>query len=372
MRILYINDALAIYGGIERILVDKMNMFSKEGYEVFIITANQGNHTIPYYLNPKVVHYDLNICFHQQYYYGGLTRIWKRYNLYRKFRKVLASQIISIKPDIIICTRIDFLNSINKVKGKIPLIFESHSSFLEGRSSNNNQLKVRLKYFYLKNQARKAQVVVTLTKGDLQNWKKINNNVVVIPNIVHLNNSDVYSDCKSKSVIYVGRFSVEKDIESLLRIWKRVYKCHPDWFLHIYGAYGDQYDLLHNEISNINANIIVYQPTPNIIDKYLDYSMLLLTSRIEPFGLVLPEAMSCGLPVVSFDCPYGPADIITDCKDGFLIQNRDEKQFSEKVCWLIEHPEERVKMGKLGVTSSMRYKDENIFPLWVQIFNMLK
>ena len=99
--------------------------------------------------------------------------------------------------------------------------------------------------------------------------------------------------------------------------------------------------------------------------------MLLLTSLFEPFGLVLPEAMSCGLPVVSFDCPYGPADIITDGVDGFLIKNRDVQAFADRVCQLIEDKELRVRMGQAAIKSSQRYRADVIMPKWKELFERL-
>jgi len=99
--------------------------------------------------------------------------------------------------------------------------------------------------------------------------------------------------------------------------------------------------------------------------------MLLLTSVHEPFGLVLPEAMSCGLPVVSFDCPYGPADIISDGVDGFLVKDRNIRVFADRVCLLIENEELRVRMGREGITSSQRYKTGVIMPLWNSLFERL-
>ena len=99
-------------------------------------------------------------------------------------------------------------------------------------------------------------------------------------------------------------------------------------------------------------NIVINQPTSFIFEEYLKSSLLLMTSRYEPFGLVLPEAMSCGLPVLAFNCPYGPVDIITDSQDGFLIKNRDINAFAEKVCLLIENLELRKTIGRAGVQSS--------------------
>ena len=93
-----------------------------------------------------------------------------------------------------------------------------------------------------------------------------------------------------------------------------------------------------------------------------------MTSLFEPFGLVLAEAMSCGLPVVAYDCPYGPADIISDGVDGMLISNRNVNEYVEKVCQLIENEELRREMGHAGIHSSQRYSASSVMPLWVQLF----
>ena len=82
--------------------------------------------------------------------------------------------------------------------------------------------------------------------------------------------------------------------------------------------------------------------------------------------------MSCGLPVVAFDCPYGPNDIIRDGVDGFIVSNRDIDLFAEKVCLLMENYDLRVKMGKEGIKSSFRFEEKNIMPLWINLFQSLQ
>jgi glycosyltransferase involved in cell wall biosynthesis len=212
---------------------------------------------------------------------------------------------------------------------------------------------------------------VALTEGDASEWRKINSHVCIIPNIVHLNDSGSYSDCEAESVIFVGRFSKQKDIKSLLEIWKIVHERKPKWQLQIYGGHGEEQDFLLPVIENVNANIQVQEPTSDIMNKYKDNSLLVMTSAYEPFGLVLPEAMSCGIPVVAFDCPYGPSDIITDGEDGFLIPNRDIQLFAEKVCLLMDSPDLRKKMGKAGIASSQRYEAKLIMPQWKELFEKL-
>ena len=121
----------------------------------------------------------------------------------------------------------------------------------------------------------------------------------------------------------------------------------------------------------MNANIHVFEPTSDIMEKYREHSILLLTSLYEPFGLVLPEAMSCGLPVVVFDCPYGPADIITDGVDGFLVKNRNIECFAKRVDQIISNYDLRRQMGHAGIQSSQRYQVSRIMPQWVQFFEQL-
>lgn len=79
-----------------------------------------------------------------------------------------------------------------------------------------------------------------------------------------------------------------------------------------------------------------------------------MTSLYEPFGLVLVEAMSCGIPVIAFDCPYGPSDIIQNDKNGYLVENGNVEAFAERVCQLIENKNLRLKMGQFGVLSGSK------------------
>jgi glycosyltransferase involved in cell wall biosynthesis len=101
-------------------------------------------------------------------------------------------------------------------------------------------------------------------------------------------------------------------------------------------------------------------------------SMFLLTSEHEGFGLVLLEAMSVGLPVISYACPTGPRDLITDGENGFLIQPNDEDGFVEKVCRLIEDGELRMKMSENALRTSENYQMEKIINMWMDLFHSLR
>ena len=370
MRILYVTDALAIWGGMERVLVEKANYLANhDGYEVFMLTVCQGDHPFPFPLAPQVTHVDLNIQYYVQYQYSGIRRMLSLRRLHHDCREGIQHQLSAIRPDVIVCSRIEFVADICRVKGDIPLVFESHSSFWTSRFEGTGLLR-RLHTWWMNQSARKVQAVVALTEGDAAAWRKINKKVFVIPDAVHLNETSLFSDLQSKSAVFVGRLSRQKDIGSLLTVWQLVRQRHPDWQLHVYGEKGDIKEPIWQQLQADGLGVTVHSPTADIMNVYQQHAMLLLTSRYEPFGMVLPEAMSCGLPVIAFDCPYGPADIVTDGVDGFLVKDRDIKDFADKVCRLIQNQDLRRQMGQAAIRSSQRYQADQIMPAWYKMFGL--
>lgn len=111
--------------------------------------------------------------------------------------------------------------------------------------------------------------------------------------------------------------------------------------------------------------------TSQVQEKMCDSSIFVLSSRFEGLPLVMLEAMSCGLPVVSYDCPCGPKDIITDGVDGFLVPTDDEQMLAEKICYLIENPNIRTQMGTAALKKSENYHIDKIIPMWMSLFERL-
>ena len=360
MTILYITDAFAVWGGMERVLADKMNYLAEQcDYNVCLVTINQGDHTIPFPLCSCVKHVDLGVRMHQQYAYHGIQRYIKRSQLSSRLMTKLKDVIENVSPDVIVCVKLDFVGALKKVRSNIPLVVESHTMCNAERYECPGWFR-RLYIRRLKHYIRTADAVVSLTDGDACDWRKYNKQVSVIPNIVHLNETTSYSDHTENRIAFVGRYTKQKDFDSLLRIWSIVYSRHSDWTLDVYS-----------DVDIAASGIRVIKPVPNILEHYRISSMLVLTSIFEPFGLVLPEAMSCGLPVVAFDCPYGPADIITDGVDGFLVKNRDINEFADRVCQLIEDKELRIQMGQAAIKSAQRYRADIIMPKWKELFDQL-
>ncbi len=360
MTILYVTDSFAVWGGMERVLADKMNyQVENYGYHICLLTVNQGNHTQPYSLNSQIQRIDLGVRLHQQYNYGRIKRFFIRRHIDNILEKKILESLFRLNVDVIVCVKLDFVGVLNKVRGKIPLVVESHTLCKADCFEGVGWLR-RLHVWTFKRQVRNADVLVALTDKDANDWREYCKKVYGIPNIVRLNESNDKSESIEKKAIFVGRYSKQKDIDSLLKIWSIVHSRHFDWTLEIFC-----------DRTFSAPGVKVYKPVPDIMEKYIQSSVLLLTSLFEPFGLVLPEAMSCGLPVVAFDCPYGPADIITDGVDGFLVKNRDINEFADRVCQLIEDKELRVKMGQAAIKSSQRYRADMIMPKWKSLFEQI-
>lgn len=370
MRIVYVFRSLAYWGGIERILVDKMNyLASAYGYKVYMLTTDQGSYPIPYQLRPEVHIEDLNICFYQQYLYYGLRRYVLAWKKKRLFRRIMSERLRIMMPDIIVCTTANYvdLDVVVRTKGNTPLVIESHS--ILRRTLVKGGLKRCYANYMFRKSFKQAGAIVTLTEKDACEWRKIHSAVMVIPNAVHLNDGDVSSLDKHR-VIWVGRFDYQKRPMEVILLWKSIFPKYPDWHLDLYGE-GEQASLLEETASSLGMNIHIHPPTSSIFDCYRKSSLLVSTSLFEPFGLVIPEAMSCGLPVVAYDCPFGPASIISEGINGFLIKMDDREMMIGRLCMLLDDESLRRKMGKDAIVSSSRYSAESIMPMWNDLFNSL-
>ena len=369
MKVLYIFRSLAVWGGIERVLVDKMNwLVSKTSIDVNMLTSDQGEHPIPYRLDERIHIEDLNINFHRKYRYNAFRRIVIAHQMRQKYIRLLTNRIQYIHPDIIVCTTAEQLDVITGISENIPLIVESHSICNRTIEQGKNVLlRNYYRYFFLKSLV-KVDCVVSLTEGDAIEWRKYHRNVKVIPNLLHPGESRL-SFLVSKRVIWIGRLDYQKRADVALSIWRLVVQKHPEWCLDIYGE-GEMESDIKTKASLMN-NTFVHKPTEQIFDSYLDSSILISTSLFEPFGLVIVEAMSCGLPVVAFDCPYGPADIITDTVDGFLVPFDNIHFFANRLCLLIEDVSLRKRMGQAAFVSSKKYDANRIIPKWEALFDEL-
>ena len=379
MKIVYAYQQFTEPAGTERILIDKMSYLAeREGYEVFMLTNQQGQHPVVFPVSHKIKKIDLDVRFCELYKENVFFRIIKGWYYYRVYKKRFLAFVLDINPDIVISSTYFFyiLLAISSCPYPFIRIAESHidkrflfNGRIDCKKGLISKTNIFLQRLMLKQIMSNYDLMVTLNKTDALDWSSYIRTRIV-HNVVHLNPTGKHSNLQQKRVIFVGRYVEQKGISDLYEIWKLVFSKHHDWHIDLYGS-GDIKDVLSSDEDFEKYNFHIHQPESDIFKCYLDSSILLHTSIFEPFGLVMPEAMSCGLPVVAFDCPSGPSEIITDGVDGFLIRNRDMNHFAAKVCLLIESRDLRIKMGLAAIKSSYRFSEDRIMPEWEALFNDL-
>jgi glycosyltransferase involved in cell wall biosynthesis len=376
MKIVYIIHGTYNTAGMERTLSIKANYFADVlGYEVFIITTDQRNRPAYYILSKKIRCVDLDVNFDQYYNKPLLISIFSflikqficKVRLTRKLHELKADIVISMMGRII-----SFLPKINDGSKKI---FEYHfNRYVREQMLENSTWFKKLVYRIranseLKN-VEKLDSFVVLTHEDASMWGNFRN-IQVIPNAISFFTKE-NAKLDNKIVISVGRFEHQKGYDMLLSIWKPVVKKYPDWKLIVYGD-GSKRDSIMAQVNKegLNESLIIKDPVSNIESALLDASIYLMTSRYEGFPMVLVEAMACGLPVVSFRCPCGPADIIRHNEDGFLIENGDVEKMSEYLSLLIKNEVLRKKAGELARVNITRFTQDVVMSKWEALFKDL-
>ena len=136
---------------------------------------------------------------------------------------------------------------------------------------------------------------------------------------------------------------------------------------------GDRlpYETLIDELGIDRARCKLLGPKDRILEEYNSSSLLVMSSRFEGFGMVLVEAMACGLPVVSFDCPCGPKDIINNNVDGVLVESGNVDLLAKTMIMLIQHPEKRNEMANKAIENVQRFKIDKIAEKWKSLFDAL-
>ena len=341
-------------GGLERVLAQRLNYFvEKFNYDVTILTTEDDSEEFKnresfFKFNSKIKIIDLGIKYSNFFSLPFIKKQIKLKELRTKHLKLLNKALKRIQPDILlsmgisskVCYKVDF---------SCPKILEHHNSKqyftreLVAKTFLDN-LKVIYKEKEEKKYMNKYDEFLVLTEEDKEAWgdyriKIINNPLPFV--------SEEISTCKNKKVMSIGRLEDQKGFDILIDVWKKVNDKHSDWILEIYGE-GSLRKELQDKIDTLNltTSLLLKGNEKNIQSKYLEGSVYVMSSRHEGFGMVLIEAMSCGLPLVSFDCPCGPKDIIKNGENGFLIKFGNVDDMAEKINYLIENENKRIEMGK--------------------------
>lgn len=376
MKIAYYLPSLYTAGGLERIITLKANYFADHfGYSVTIITSEQQGRKLYYELSKNVNHIDLGVLFDLTENQSKIRKLLSYPFKYYLFKKKFSSFLYEYKPDITISTlrrELNFINSINDGSIKIGEFHVTRNSY-HAMSINSNKIFLRIlkklwARLFLKN-IKKLSKFIILTNEEAANWPELKN-IKVISNPLTFYPENI-SNCSSKKIIAAGRYSFQKGFDLLIESWSIVAKRNPDWKLYIYGGENKKEFIQQVKELKLESSCFLEDAVPDIIDKYTESSIFVLSSRYEGFGMVITEAMACGVPAVSFACPCGPKDIIKDEIDGLLVENGNIQELADKICYLIEHENIRKEMGKQARINVERFKIENIAMQWKELFDSL-
>lgn len=361
MKILYITNGIKGAGGLERVLSVKASYLAEQlGHEVHIVVFHQTEDALFYEFSPQ-------IKLHQVAVNGNPFRyVWQ-------YISGMRNMVEMIKPDVIsVCD--DGLKAffLPMLLPKIPLVYERHVSKQIAFGANPSWLKkisVSLQLQLMNLMGRFFDKFVVLTQDNLPEWNLPNALVIANPLSFYPENQ---SSLTNKTVIAVGKHTHQKGFDRLLQSWAQIQQTQPDWILEIYGKFDEQHSLqkLAKQM-NIENSVRFFEPYPDIATRFLNASVFAFSSRFEGFGMVLIEAMACGVPCVSFDCPCGPSDIIRSGEDGFLVPNNDTVAFTQHLLQLIENQDLRNKMGAQAKINVQRYLPEVVVKQWDELFKSL-
>jgi len=251
-------------------------------------------------------------------------------------------------------------------KNNAKLIEIHHFNYFDGIYPPSLRMKLAIKvrnYLYSK-----LHLVVTLTKPTARLFNEAGViNTFTIPNGLSFY-PDNGSKLESKKVVAIGRLTWQKGFQDLVSIWKIVSKYRPDWKLELYGTgplKNELYELIQSE--GLDNTFLLMGTTNNIMKELSTASICVMTSKYEGFPMTLLEALSAGVPCISYNCDSGPSEIIINGEDGVIIAPGDINQFAEHLLEIMNNNYLRRKMGTKARENIKRYNWDEIISLWKQI-----
>lgn len=380
MKIVYCIPSLQNPGGMERVLTEKVNFLSRNyGYDIAIITTEGSNK--PYFLlDKKISIVNFNINFNSFFSAPLISKIILHNRRLCLYKTLLYNYLKDNSVDICVslCGKeIDFLADLKDGSKKVAELHFARNfrkQFLLARKHGKFwELLGNIRTWQLKKATQKLDAFVVLTKADLRKWQVSHSNVYQIYNPCIYSGEILTSSLEKQKFLAIGKLDAQKGFDYLISAWKLVATKYPNWTLCIFGQ-GEWKEKLSNMIRtfHLENSVLLLGLTNDVKFEYLNSSGYIMSSRYEGFPMVLLEAMSFGLPIVSFDCESGPNEIIDNGVNGFLVPSGDTDSLARYILLLIEDITLRKKMGMMGKNKSMLFDMESIMEQWNNLFLSLR
>ena len=359
-RLLYITNGIAGAGGLERVLSVRTRLLAERyGDEIHILTLNEEGKEPFYDFWPGIhVH-----AVRMQGNPAARLKAWA--SGVRKAVRAAKPAVVSVCDDGFKGFWIPFL-----LTGcGCPVVYERHVSRLIQADGLKSSALMKLEFALMRFLGKRFSRFVVLTPGNREEWPMAN--VEVIPNPLPFY-PEAPSSGKEKRVIAVGKVSPQKNYGALLAAWKKAHGKFPEWKVELFGAEKDG-GMLRKEIraAGLEESFLLHPPTREIMREYLASSICAMSSRYEGFGMMLAEAMACGVPCVAFDCPCGPGDIIRHGEDGLLARPGKVAELASALELLMGNEKLRSSMAAKARENVKRYAAETVAAQWDGLFRRI-
>ncbi|WP_448333112.1 glycosyltransferase family 4 protein [Streptomyces sp. DSM 41534] len=279
----------------------------------------------------------------------------------------IADHLRRLEADIVVGTRPGLNVHIAREARRGPVrVGQEHLTL----STHSKGLKRALRAVYPR-----LDAVTTVTEADARTYRDQMRlpgvRVEAVPNSVPASGLEP-ADGTGKWVVAAGRLAPVKRYDLLIRAFAKVSAARPDWRLRIYGG-GAQHAKLRALIDQLGLynHVFLMGPANPLDPEWAKGSIAAVTSSLESFGMTIVEAMRCGLPVVSTDCPHGPAEIIDNGVDGRLVPTGDTDAIAAALLDLINDDELRQQMGQAALKDSARFDPSRVAGRYETLFSGL-
>lgn len=369
MNIVFLIRSVAKKNGVERTIMDKVNALANMGHMVTLLTYEQCNHPYAFHIDEKVRCVDLDCRYYTIYKYPLFKRLYEAWKMKCYFAKKLHAFINQVHPDVIVTTTYtkEFMDVVISLRRQIRVVIESHTAFTHDMKGGT--FIERIQKYALLRSVKRCDLLIALTMSDAECWKQYIRNVAAVSNPLTFYPATLSHPTKENGrIIAVGRLEPQKRFDRLIEAFSLIAHKYPSWYIDIYGEGNDKETLQRLiEERGLAKQIHLKGVTSNVYSEYERSQFFVFSSDYEGFGLVLVEAMTCAIPCVSTNCPFGPSDIIEDGVDGLLCKMTVE-DLSAKMEWMITHEKERKEMGLKARQAVARYKKENVMKEWEQAY----
>lgn len=362
-RICFAVANISNVGGEERMCVLLANELSKRGHTVTIISQNNYYWQKPFFkINNRIKVRSMKRTLMD----WTLCRIFKnsRFDLW-KYRQILKRQRVQLIIDV--DTEVSLDSSVAKRGLDIKLISWEH--FCCQRFKEREISSAIIDCI-----VSDVDRMVVLTKADQRLFAECcripENKIVQIYNPSPIE-KDEYVFHNEKKVLAMGRLEDEKGYDMLLKVWSMVERKVSDWNLEIVGD-GSQMNALTSLCGSLGLKHVTFSHfTDNPSEKYQNASIYALPSRHEGFPLALLEAANMSLPVVAFDCPNGPGEIVVDGVNGYLVEAGNVELFADRLLSLIVDSEKRESFSRNALSTVKELKLPVIIKKWEELIASL-